>query len=140
MDDWRKFIFTNKSVSWLVLTAVVILSLSPSHMHLIHDDEVFASSHGIEVISHVHPHTSSVHAISDTTGHSEHEDVAVLHALSDSLVKKVNFNPMFLAILIWIFFIFGIAPASHKLRPLVSIYSHKLHICLPPPLRAPPIC
>jgi hypothetical protein len=140
MNAWRKLILLKKSVSWIVLTAVVMLSLFPAHMHLHHDDDGLASSHVSAMAPESHDHTSTIHAVSDTTGHSGHDDVTVLPATSDTLIKKVNVNPIIFAILIGIFVFLTITSASQRFRQqILSIPPRKIYICLSPPLRAPPL-
>jgi predicted permease len=140
MHVWRKSFFIKKSVAWLLLVAVAMLSLFPAHTHIHHEDDISAPSH---VASQTHNHhTSAIHAISDTTGHSEHsehEGDTVLPASSDTIIKKVNFNPLLIAVFIGFIVFLSLAFSSHKLRQLVSTRLHKLHIYISPPLRAPPL-
>jgi len=138
MQTWRKFIHRHKSVSWLIAAAVVILTLTPLHMHLHHDVET-DTSHAVGHISpDAHGHTSAVHTVTDTNGHDGHDEVTVISVMSDSLVKKNSFNPAFLAVLVSIFVFLALALTSHHFRPLVASVPRKWHLSLSPPLRAPP--
>jgi len=142
MRTWRRHLSHNKSVSWLVLVAVAMLSLFPVHMHLHHDEDVLASSqHDLEFALNSSDHETTLHAISDTTGHSEHhEDAGVVSAASDTLLKKNSNSPLFIAILIGIVTILGITLSSHiPRRSHVFTRFRKRYIYSSPPLRAPPL-
>jgi len=142
MCTWRKHISRNKSVSWLVLIAVAMLSLFPVHMHLHHDEDVLAlSHHDQEFVLNSSGHETTLHAISETAGHSEHhEDTEVVSAISDSLLKKSSNSPLFVAILIGIVVILGVILSPHiPLRLYVFTRFHKRYIYSNPPLRAPPL-
>ena len=151
MRTWRRHLSLNKSVSWLVMVAVAMLSLFPVHMHLHHDEDVLASSQhdrefalnfsDHETTLHVSEHETTLHAISDTTGHSEHhEDAGVVSATLDTLLKKNSNSPLFIAILIGIVAILGITLSTHiPLRSHVFTRFRKRYIYNSPSLRAPPL-
>ena len=135
MLSLRKHIFNSKSVSWAVLVAIVMLSIFPMHMHL-HDDVYSESS---VTVPHSDKHTSSIHAITDTTGHDGHEDAATMSATPDTLVKKVNLNHLYPAVLVVFFVFLSLALLPQKFRPHPRLYIRKFYIGISPPLRAPPL-
>lgn len=138
MDTWRKLVFSNKSVSWLALLAIVMMSLFPAHIHLHHDDHAFSSPH-VEVTNQSHDHTSVLHIVADTTGHLDHDNETVVPATSDSLIKKVNLNPVFLAILISLFVFLNINSLPNKFHAFIFKHLRKIYFDISPPLRAPPL-
>ena len=138
MHRWRKSTFLNKSVCWLVVVAVAMLSLVSLHRHLHSDDGVLAAPHAVEALSHPQQHISAFHAVSDTQGHDGHDDVIVL-VTSDSLIKKVNIDPLFLVALIGIFVFSLIAPTPARLFSRLPRRFRKRYLSISPPLRAPPI-
>jgi len=136
MLSLRKHIFNSKSVSWAVLVAIVMLSIFPMHMHL-HDDEVLSASN--VSVPHSDKHISSIHAVSDTTGHEGHEHVATMSATPDTLVKKVNLNTLYPAVLVVFFVFLSLALLPQKFRPHPRLHIRKFYIGISPPLRAPPL-
>jgi len=137
MNTWRAlFLSNNKSISWLALIAVVMLSLFPAHMHVHHDADAFAESHA-QVKHEPAKHVTAIHSISDTTVHGEHDGATIFSTTSDSLINKVNF--VFLAILVGFFVFLGINASSQQFRSFVFVHLRKIHISISPPLRAPPL-
>ena len=142
MNTWRRHLSRKKSVSWLVLISVAMLSLFPVHIHLHHDEDVLAlSHHDQEFVLNSSDHETTLHAISDTIGHIEHhEGDTVIPATSDTLLKKSSNSPLFVAILIGIVVILGVILLPHiPLRLYVFTRFHKRYIYNNPPLRAPPL-
>jgi len=142
MRTWRRHLSHNKSVSWLVMIAIAMLSLFPVHMHLHHGEDVLASSqHDLEFVLNSSDHETTLHAISDTTGHSEHhEDTEIISVSSDILLKKNSNSPLFIAVLIGIVAILGITLSTHiPLRSHVFTRFRKRYIYNSPSLRAPPL-
>ncbi|MCK4744408.1 MAG: hypothetical protein KAT25_11355 [Sulfuriflexus sp.] len=141
MNTWRKLVFSKKSISWLALIAIAMLSLFPAHIHLQHDNDAFSSSH-TEMTSQSHEHGTIVHVVADTTshtGHTGHDNETIVPATSDSLIKKVNLNPIFLAILIGFFVFLRINFLPHKFHTFIFKSLRKIYFDISPPLRAPPV-
>ena len=137
MNMWRQlFLSNNKSIAWLALIAVVMLSLFPAHMHVHHDGDAFAESHA-QTLHEPVEHVTAIHSISDTRGHGEHDDATIFSTTSDSLINKVNF--VFLAILVGFFVFLGINVSSLQFRSSVFVHLRKIYTSISPPLRAPPL-
>jgi len=110
--------------------AYLALLVLPMHAHLLHSDE----------FAHVENHqTISIHLGSDLTEHDGHEGTSVLSTTSDTLVKKIDSNPLLLAILLALFLFVNFNKLSQKFLNLASLCFRKSHTYHSPPLRAPPI-
>jgi len=133
----RTLLHNRKSISWLLVIAVVLLSVLPSQMHLHHENAEQGHGHG-HATEHG-KHVLDIHTISNLSDHNEHDNVTVMSATPDSLVKKVSAAPVLVATLIG-FFIFLIIAASYC-KPIQRSRHYLRHFYLNfrPPLRAPPI-
>lgn len=144
MNRWRKFINSHKSVTWLVCAAVLVLLLSPLHIHIHHDTHhddigVFASAaHHDAATDHEH-HSAAIHSVIDTSGHDGHEGVTPLAVKSDGINKNSAVKISFLFILSLVLFLTGFKPSTSFLRYLTTEYLSTKHFYISPPLRAPPL-
>jgi hypothetical protein len=95
MSADSKLVITRKSISWLLIAAILLLVFLPTHYHLHHlyNDETFSSSTAI------HEHVIDLHVLTEKTGQSHHHDEATIIAASpDGMMKKSNpgFSPFIL--------------------------------------------
>jgi hypothetical protein len=138
MNAWRNIIIRNKTISWLLVVSVLLITLMPAHYHLNHLFSDSSSEHGH---STDHAHVVDFHFIADETDQSHHgEDTTVFTANPDGIVKKANpeFFPFILLVILLV---------------LLPILNKRIRICLDycnlslkqscqhfsPPLRAPPL-
>lgn len=137
MNTWRKLIVNYRSISWILLVALLLLTIFPVTYHLHNENHHIA---GNELISHYH--TVDFHTVMDIV-ELEHFDDGVQQAHAgapDSIVKKVSaqfFTIVFLAVVL------SLIPYANYRVERQSDYSHIGHILNPlflsPPLRAPPL-
>ena len=132
MSTWRKIIVNDKAINWLLVVAVLLVTLMPAHYHL---------SHLFDNHSSDHAHVIDFHLITDKTDQSHHgEDTAVFTATPDGIVKKSNpdFSPfIFLAVLLVLFPIFNNQLRFYQGYGDVNLKQSYHHFS--PPLRAPPL-
>ncbi len=95
MSADSKLVITRKSISWLLIAAILLLVFLPTHYHLHHlyNDETFSSA------TTTHAHVIDLHVLTEKTGQSHHHDEATIIAASpDGMMKKSNpgFSPFIL--------------------------------------------
>ena len=123
-------IFSFKSISWLLVLAVLLVALLPAHYHFHH-------LYSADTITHAH--VIDLHSAIDAAGDSHHDESGSIASSPDGIVKKSNATfPLFiaLAIVLAILPILGIRTIIrpvHKHTDLKQSYPHFL-----PLLRAPP--
>lgn len=132
MNTWRNIIISNKTISWLLVVSVLLITLMPAHYHLNH---LFSDN------STDHAHVVDFHLIADKTDQSHHgEDTTVFTANPDGIVKKSNpeFFPFILLAILLV-----LLPLHNKRIRIrldccnVSLKQSYQHFS--PPLRAPPL-
>ena len=131
MDKLRNYIVKYKSTNWLLVAAILLISLIPAHYHLHHICGT-ESTNQTQVID--------LHLTSDTVDHSHHDvDTTIIKSTPDSRVQDSNSTQTLVALLT----VFLILLVLVNLR--ISIRSHFDNIVLKqvlyyfaPPLRAPP--
>jgi hypothetical protein len=141
MDKWRKQIITYKSINWLLVALILLLTLLPAHYHLhhLHDDD----SHRTEVhgYNQGHDHAIDLHLLTNKTGQSHHDEDAInITASPDGIVKKSNpaFSPF--ALLVIVLALLPVSISRFRLfsdRNNTNLRHSYLHFS--PPLRAPPL-
>lgn len=125
----HKFPYQYKSISWLLLAAVLLLFLVPVHMHFHHVDEPASQSH---------EHKLDLHAALDNTGSSHHEESDILDLDFKGFVKKISNGSLLALFAVLLFFVLSNTLSGHLLRahantnPVISPHY------ISPPLRAPP--
>ena len=129
MTSFREKFSRTKPIIWLLIMAVVVLSLLPAHMHLHHVDGAPSATH---------EHAIDIHLAGEKIDPDHHDDAMVLSATPDVLVKNLNDNPLLAAI--WFGFVLFLVVIlfQQRLRPLVSISLQHFYPHFSPPLRAPP--
>lgn len=131
MKPWRNIIISNKTIIWLLVLFVLLITLMPAHYHLNHLFNGNPTSHD---------HVIDFHLIADKTDQSHHgKETTVFTANPDGIVKKSTpeFSPIvLLAILLVICSIPGKRIKIHLDYCNVSLKQSYHHFS--PPLRAPP--
>ena len=126
-----------KSISWLLIATILLVTLLPAHYHLHHlyNDETFSSA------ATTHEHVIDLHVLTEKTGQSHHhDDATVIAASPDGVVKKSNpdFSPFILLAIVLL-----LLPALNKrLNMQLNYKSTNLKPRYPhftPLLRAPPL-
>ena len=121
-----------KSISWLLVTAILLMTLLPAHYHLHHSDSTVTSTHS---------HAVDLHLTADKAGQSHHdEDAPVFSATPDGIVKTSN-PEIFPFILLAVALV--LSPLTKK---RIRIKPYKITSGIKqsfphfsPPLRAPPL-
>ena len=93
MNAGSKSIITYKPISWLLITAILLVAFLPAHYHLHHlNNDVALSS------AATHTHVIDLHVLTEKTGQSHHDDATIIAASPDGVVKKSNpdFSPFIL--------------------------------------------
>ena len=144
MNACRKLIVTHKSISWLLVVAVIYITLLPVHYHLHH--MAIDDIHSVDAINHSHvainhSHVIDLHLMTDKSGQLHHDDEATSIAASpDGIVKKTNpaFSPFILLAIVLVLF-----PVLIKRLKIWldyrSIGFNKSYPHFLPLLRAPPL-
>ena len=132
MLTWRKLIIQNKSISWLLVTAVLFVTFQPAHYHLHH---VFSED------PVAHEHSIDFHLLTDVTAESHHDEHAtIVEATPDGIVKNKSSAFLPFILLAMLLLILPVVYQRIRLRRdycHVTPYQSFLH--LSPPLRAPPL-
>ena len=117
-----------KSVSWLVISAILLLALVPVHLHLHHVDDAASLTHEMDL-----------HVVTSSSEHSHHDEAHVLDIVPDVLAKKSSgkfFMSLLVALLLLVLPVvlqrFAFRLRETALLPCRNCYH------LIPPLRAPP--
>lgn len=131
MGTWRK-ITEYKIICWLLITAVLLVTLLPAHYHL---------HHLIHSGSASHEHSTDLHFVMNKADQSHHEDNAHSYAaVPDGITKKAAS-----AFIIFTFLIISLALISFlnfriNRRPNYGTPGlRKTCYYFYPPLRAPPL-
>lgn len=79
-----KFAITRKSISWLLIAAILLAVFVPAHYHLHHlyNDDTFSST--------AHAHVIDLHVLIEKSGQSHHDEATSIAATPDGIVKKSN--------------------------------------------------
>ena len=132
MKNWSKIINKYKSISWMLIAAILMLTFLPAHYHMHHVASV-NSSH--------HDHVIDFHVAGEQTVPSHH--AGVIHSFSatpDGMLKKTN--PAFSFFIILVLFPALLPLFTHRIRirpgsNIIGLKQSYPHFS--PPLRAPPM-
>lgn len=128
---WQTII-NYKSISWILVAALVMTVLLPAHYHLHH-------LHNVDTTGHVH--VVDLHLLADNGGHAHHhEDTSIISATPDAIVKTDKsvfslFIPLAVVLVV-------ILTCSHRARLRYEPGDKDpIRHCayFSPPLRAPPL-
>lgn len=139
MNAVYKRVYKNKSLSWLLIATILLVTLQPAHYHLHHlyHDKTLASMAAI----HEHSHAIDLHILTKNTGHAHHDGSTTIFAASpDGIMKKNNadFTPFILLMIVLLLMpVLKIqVKVQHYFKKTKPQYSHP-HFT--PLLRAPPL-
>ena len=132
MYSLRRLLIHHRSISWLLVAAILFVTFLPAHYHLHH---VFSED------SVAHDHSIDFHLLTDATAESHHDEHAtIVEATPDGIVKNKSsaFLPFILLATLLL-----ILPVVYKRIRIRRDHSHatpyqSFHH-LSPPLRAPPL-
>ena len=141
MSTFHKPVAKHKPVSWMLIAAILLVTILPAHYHLHHlySDDMHNADAGITPASHAH--TMDLHLLTDTAGQSHHEeDVTSIAASPDTVINKSA--PLFSPIIL-LAVILALLPSLSKpvfIQPANrNIGFKKLYLYFSPLLRAPPL-
>jgi hypothetical protein len=132
MRSFGQTITSYKSISWILITAVLMTVILPAHYHLHHLDSLDAAGHA---------HSIDLHLLADDRGHSHHHDEAsIISATPDAMVKKDK--SVFSVFIPLVIFLVLLLTRGHRISsmhgpgdtPLVRLNDY-----FSPSLRAPPL-
>lgn len=132
-----KLVIRYKSISWLLIAAILLVAFLPAHYHLHHhyNDDAFSSATR-------HAHAIDLHVLTEKTGPSHHDDdeATIIAVSPDGVVKKSNpgFSPFILLVIVLLL----LPVLSKQLNIQLNYRSADLKQRYPhftPLLRAPPL-
>ena len=131
MNRLRKLALKYRSAHWLLVAAILLISLIPAHYHLHHIC-------GTEVTSQIQ--SIDLHLLSDADEQSHHGiDTTVITISPDTLVKDTDSSNVLLALLTVFLLLLVLLHLHSMLRfSLDKKNLNQLFYYLTPPLRAPP--
>ncbi len=120
-----------RSISWLLVAAVLLTTLLPVHYHLHH---LYSAD------SSTHEHAIDLHLITDNVDQSHHdEDTSIFAATPDVIAKKAYSETTSLILLAILLVLLPVLNNSIRIRPGYFDLTLKQHYpFFSPPLRAPP--
>lgn len=128
MRNLNGIILRNKTVSWLVMAAILVLAVIPVHLHFHHESSGTAESHKVDL-----------HVETGSADHPHHDDTHILKASPDTLAKKFDGAAKSLVPIALLFFLLPVIRARNvAVRCAVPILSRHSYHHLIPHLRAPP--
>ncbi len=126
----RKLFLRYRSISWLLMGAILVLTLLPAHYHLHHESAPASASH---------EHVIDFHVAADATGSGHHDDAVIFQATPDSVVKPFQNNPLPFLLFVFLLALLPIVVPQIGQRFFVSIIPLRQSVWhFTPPLRAPP--
>jgi hypothetical protein len=131
MSTWRK-ISGYKSTCWLLVAAIILITLLPAHYHLHHLTHSDSATHA---------HTTDLHLLMKAVDQSHHdENTQSFSAVPDGITKKTDsaFFPL-IFIVICLALLLPLIFRINRLLDYSTIGLKKIHYHLSPPLRAPPL-
>lgn len=130
----------NKSISWLVIAAILLAVFLPSHYHLHHLYSHDTAGSVTESHTQAHAHVIDLHVLTEKTGQSHHDEASSIAASPDGIVKKTS-PDLFPFILLVVAFLLLVTLSKHNnswlnytSAGIKQRYSHFV-----PQLRAPPL-
>lgn len=140
MKAAHKTVIYPKAISWLLIGAVLMVTILPAHYHLHHLYNDDMHSVGTSISATTHAHVIDLHLLTDTTAQSHHEDEASIAASPDTMVKKINpvFSPIILLAIVLA--LLPILTRKIIIQPDIRNSGYKKHYpYFSPLLRAPPL-
>ena len=141
MTNWRHYIYKYKSVAWLLMAAILWLTVLPAHYHMHHEVSEHHTHHEVNEHHAHHENVIDFHTAIEQPDPAHHgEGVQAFAATPDGIIKKASTElpPVFLLVLLLI--LLPILAYRRFIRlgfTLIGPKQRCLHFS--PPLRAPPI-
>lgn len=127
----RKYRLHFTVLAWLLIAAIVALTVQPMHLHL---------QHVSSDISVIHDHVMDLHLGNDSIDPSGHDDSAVFSVTPDVMLKKVDDNFLFAVLFVCLITLVSRVAVHCKKRPRsTSDRAGRSLFSISPPLRAPPL-
>ncbi len=136
MSTFRNLALRYRSISWLLVAAILSVVLLPAHLHFHHDHE---HEHGLDTTGAARAHDVHLHLMGDSTDANHHDEAHVLSITTEALAKKLTYDhtPLLLALLL-----LSVLPLLTRCGGLSNEPPHgrdaRPYHGLNPPLRAPP--
>ena len=116
-------------IGWLLIAALVVLTVQPVHVHLEHKDAASAQDH---------EHVIDLHFSHDNVTSADHND-AVFPVTQEGMLKQYIDNPLLAAILICLLFLLpGVVCTGRQRLIIFRVLPGSGWYSIAPPLRAPP--
>ena len=127
---------TNKSISWLVIAAILLAVFLPSHYHLHHLYNHDAASSGTEA----HEHVIDLHVLTEQAGQSHHDEATSIAASPDGIVKKTSPDLFPFILLVMAFLLLAaLSKTNNSLLNYTGAGIKQRYPHFIPQLRAPPL-
>ena len=129
MNTRRHCKLRSRAIGWLLIAALIVLTVQPMHVHLEHADDASAQNH---------EHVIDLHFSADNLTSAEHND-AVFPVTPEGMLKNSGDNLLLAAIFICLSFLLLRVAYTSRQRLIVShILPRSSWYSIAPPLRAPP--
>jgi len=131
MNEWLKILRQYKQVNWFFITALLVMTLIPIHLHVEHPHEHDSSAH---------EHHTSLHSSIDSGIDHHIDNSSIALDVSPDTILKLNDSGTLIVAFLVLGFIF-LAGLYNKSRTWFVRYcssSSSGHLYLTPLLRAPP--
>ncbi|MFV1993076.1 MAG: hypothetical protein ACC635_04160 [Acidiferrobacterales bacterium] len=137
MSAWRKQIKNYKSISWLLVAAMLLVTVLPAHYHL---------HHLVSDTSAAHSHATDSHLSTDKLAQSHHNDGAIIINAApngllskwDGEINKLDITPLVTLVSFLALFSFLNIKLNSRPNQATAFYK-QIFYRLSPPLRAPPL-
>ena len=136
MSTEYKFAIKHRLISWLLITAILLVAILPIHYHLhhLHGDDNFGSA------ATTHDHLIDVHLLTDSSGQAHHDEAISIAASPDGIINKLSpdFSPfLFLTAILLLLPTIGKRINIRLVHTTTRFKQHELFFT--PQLRAPPL-
>ena len=129
MNTRRHCKLRSRAIDWLLIAALIVLTVQPMHVHLEHTDD--ASVQG-------HEHVIDLHFSADNVTSDHHND-AIFPATPEGMLKKFGDNPLLAVLFLCLsFLLLGVTSTSRQQLIVSHILPRSSWYSIAPPLRAPP--
>ena len=129
MNTRRHCKLRSRAIGWLLIAALIVLTVQPMHVHLEHADDASAQNH---------EHVIDLHFSADNVTSADHND-AVFPVTPEGMLKKFGDNPLLAVLFLCLsFLLLGIPFTSRQRLITLHILPRPGWYCITPPLRAPP--
>ena len=130
MNTRRHCKLRSRAIDWLLIAALIVLTVQPMHVHLEHTDDASVQDH---------EHVIDLHFSADNVTSDHHND-AIFPATPEGMLKKSGDNPLLAVLFLCLLFLLLGIPFTNRQRliPLHNLPRSGWY-SITPPLRAPPL-